>query len=107
MESTLKIMDNRTTIEIDKDIPSYISINFNLGTSLTELMLSPANFEDLGNKMFPDGIMPEDFNKKVDMLNLLLEELSPVRDKENPDWRISKAEYNTTVDEIYYESEEV
>jgi hypothetical protein len=107
MMNKIEIMDNRTTIEVDKTLPSYTLINFNLGTSLIELMLSPSNFEDLGNKLFPKGLMPDTFADKVDMLNELLEELSPVIDINDTDWCISKVTYNHDADTIYYESEEI
>jgi hypothetical protein len=103
----LEIMDNRTIIEVETDYAPYKIIKFNVDGQAIELELSNANYEDLGNAMFPDGIMPEDFNKKVEMLNSLIEELSPVLDKEQSDWCLSKVTYDRDKDFVYFEAMEV
>jgi hypothetical protein len=105
----VEILDNRTTIEVEgaKERVGHKTITFKEGTSYFELMISDCNYDDLGSKMFPDGIMPEDFNKKVDMLNQLLEEIGPIIDAMDTDRGINKVTYDVEVDTVYYESEEV
>jgi hypothetical protein len=100
----VEILDNRTTIEVDKDIPSYTAIEFKLnGQAICELMLSPANFEDLGNKLFPKGLMPDTFADKLDMLNELIEDLGPIFDNNDKDYSINKVTYDEDSDNLYFD----
>jgi hypothetical protein len=108
MNTKVEIMDIHTTIEVENgDTPiGDKTITFKDGTSTLVLELSSANYTDLGNKLFPKGLMPDTFTDKLDMLNALIEELGPIIDSNDTDWHISKVTYNHDMDTVYYESEE-
>jgi hypothetical protein len=94
--------DGAVQIEVQEHeyiINNFNTIQFKAGNSATEINLSKGDYNELGQKMFPDGLIPDDFHKKIAMLNQLIEELE-IRDKENPDWKLSNIKYIGGEDDI-------
>jgi hypothetical protein len=108
METTLMIKDIHTTIEVENgDTPiGDKTITFKDWTSSIVLELSSANYEDLGNKLFPKGLMPDTFTDKLDMLQNLIEDIGPVFDNNDKDWCIDKVTYNEEEDKVYFSTED-
>ena len=82
-------------------------ITFGQRSNTMELNLSKDNLEELRQKLSPDGLIPDDFHAKIAMMNQLIEELEDIRDRESPDWELSKVTYNETLDTIYFDTKEV
>ena len=82
-------------------------ITFGQRSNTTELNLSKDNLEELRQKLSPDGLIPEDFHKKIAMMNRLIEELEDIRDKEQPDWELSTVYYDEEHDTVLFDCKEV
>jgi hypothetical protein len=87
-------------------INNFHTIQFKAGNSILEINLSQDNFNELGQKMFPQGLMPDSFSAKVDMLNQLLEEIDHIEDIENKGYYITKFWYDSKKDMVYFDCEE-
>jgi hypothetical protein len=73
-----------------------------------EIHIGQSNLDYLRQKLSPQGLIPDDFPMKIVMMNQLIEELEDIRDKEDPDWELSKVEYiGGDKDIIYFETREV
>lgn len=110
MLTKIDISNIRTNIEVtNANLPSdnFKTIEIKEGDSYIALEISDDNYNELGQKMFPDGLMPDDFHKKIHMMNQLIEELEDIRDKENPDWELSKVYYNEEADTVFFDTKEV
>jgi hypothetical protein len=110
MIQKIDVMDIKTNISVTDagwTIDNIKTIEFIEGTSSISLELSEPNYLELGQKMFPDGLMPESFEKKLDMLNALIEDLVSIKDSNDHDWELSQARYNGEDDEIYFDVKEV
>ena len=92
-------------IEVDNVLDK---ITFGQRSNTLELNLSKDNMNELGQKMFPQGLIPDDFPMKIVMLNQLIEELEDIRDKENPDWELKSVYYvGGDVDSTFFDTKEV
>jgi hypothetical protein len=92
-------------IEVDNVLDK---ITFGQRSNTLELNLSKDNMNELGQKMFPDGLIPDDFHKKIAMLNQLIEELEDIQDVQQPEYELSKVWYEGgDVDRIYFDCKEV
>jgi hypothetical protein len=101
------MIDTKATIEIDNFGPTAQLI-LNDGESKLSITFTQDNLEYLRQKLCPQGLIPDDFPMKIVMMNQLIEELEDIRDKENPDWELSKVEYiGGDKDMIYFETREV
>jgi hypothetical protein len=101
------MIDTKATIEIDNFGPTAQLI-LNDGESKLSITFTQDNLEYLRQKLCPQGLIPDDFPMKIVMMNQLIEELEDIRDKENPDWELSKVEYiGGDEDMIYFETREV
>jgi hypothetical protein len=101
------MIDTKATIEIDNFGPTAQLI-LNDGESKLSITFTQDNLEYLRQKLCPQGLIPDDFPMKIVMMNQLIEELDDIRDKENPDWELSKVEYiGGDEDMIYFETREV
>jgi hypothetical protein len=86
---------------------NYMTVLFqNKGLNL-EIDISDPNLKELGERVFPNGLMPNTHAKKVALLNYLIQELGPVYDKNDQDWHISHVTYDEDgEDKLYYYTEE-
>lgn len=115
MVTKIDLMNNKTSIDVTDAqllVDNFKTITFREGTfehghSYTYLEISDDNFNELGQKMFPDGLIPDDFHKKIAMMNQLIEELEDIQDKEQPDWELSKVYYNEETDTVFFDTKEV
>jgi hypothetical protein len=92
-------------IEVDNVLDK---ITFGQRSNTLELNLSKDNMNELGQKMFPQGLIPDDFHKKIALMNQLIEELEDIRDKDNPDWELKSVYYvGGDVDSTFFDTKEV
>ena len=90
-------------IEVDNVLDK---ITFGQRSNTLELNLSKDNMNELGQKMFPQGLIPDDFSMKIVMLNQLIEELEYIEDRENKGFYLKKISYDEETDNIYFDCEE-
>lgn len=90
-------------IEVDNVLDK---ITFGQRSNTLELNLSKDNMNELGQKMFPQGLIPDDFSMKIVMLNQLIEELEYIEDRENKGFYLKKVSYDEETDNIYFDCEE-
>jgi hypothetical protein len=80
-----------------------------IGDVINEIDIKDAKYlhSELERVLYPDGLIPDDFHEKIAMLNQLIDDLD-IRDRENPDWKLSKIEYIGGDEDItYFECMEV
>jgi hypothetical protein len=106
MVSRSEIIGKRVTIDI-KDagfmVNNIKTITFREGDSYIHLDLSDENYNELGQKMFPQGLIPDGFHEKIDLLNQLIEELEYIEDRENKGFYLKKVSYDEETDNIYFD----
>ncbi len=103
----MNMIDRKATVDLsDYTITKVLTLND--GDSKVQITLTNENFEYLRQTLSPNGLMPDSFEGQINMMNQLIEELEDIRDKENPDWELSKVEYiGGDEDMIYFETREV
>jgi hypothetical protein len=109
MLTKIDLMNNRTSIEVTDAkmiIDNFHTIEFKDGESYIALEISEDNYNELGQKMFPQGLIPDDFSMKIIMLNQLIEELEYIEDRENKGFYLKKVSYDEETDNIYFDCEE-
>ena len=103
----LNLVGENITIEKSNYTTSSVITLKGEGLNL-EINIDQSNLEYLRQTLSPDGLMPDDFHKKIAMLNQLIEELEDIQDKEQPDYELSKVWYEGgDVDRIYFDCKEV
>lgn len=111
MLSRTEIMGKKVTVEITDAgciVDNFKTITFREGDNYHYIEISDDNYNELGQKMFPDGLIPDDFHKKIAMMNQLIEELEDIQDVQQPDYELSKVWYEGgDVDRIYFDCKEV
>jgi hypothetical protein len=110
MVNRTEIMSNKVTVEITDAgmiVDNFKTITFREGDNYNYIEISDENYNELGQKMFPDGLIPDDFHKKIAMLNQLIEELEDIQDVENPDWELRNIWYDQEKDTIFFDCKEV
>jgi hypothetical protein len=108
MEGSFRIIDPVTIEVSDKNykIDNFRTVLFqNKGMNL-EIDLSDSNYKEMGEKLFPHGLMPASLEEKLALLNYLIKDIGPVYDNENPEWFISTVKYNEKEDRLYFDCEE-
>jgi hypothetical protein len=101
------MIDTKATIEIDNFGPTAQLI-LNDGESKISITFTQDNLEYLRQKLSPQGLIPDDFQMKIVMLNQLIEELEDIRDKDNPDWELKSVYYvGGDVDTTFFDTKEV
>ena len=103
----LNLIGENITIEKSNYMTSSVITLKGEGLNL-EIHIDQSNLEYLKQTLSPNGLMPDSFEGQINMMNQLIEELEDIRDKENPDWELSKVEYiGGDEDMIYFETREV
>jgi hypothetical protein len=101
------MIDTKATIEIDNFGPTAQLI-LNDGESKISITFTQDNLEYLRQKLSPQGLIPDDFQMKIVMLNQLIEELEDIQDVQQPEYELSKVWYEGgDVDRIYFDCKEV
>jgi hypothetical protein len=88
------LRDNYTTILLQTN-----------GTNI-ELEISDSAYRQLGEALFPNGLMPDTFRKKVELLKFMMDEVGGVYDIENKSFYISKVFYEVGDDKVYFDCKE-
>ena len=115
MDQKIDITENNITIEVDNK--NYLHDNYRTilfqargihqeVVSNLEITISDSNYMYLGEKLYPDGLLPDTFEKRLALLNYLIQDIGPVYDFEDKDWYISKVRYDKDEDKLYFDCEE-
>lgn len=115
MDQKIDITENNITIDVDNK--NYLQDNYRTilfqarginreVVSNLEVNISDSNYKELGEKLYPEGLMPESFEEKLAMLNYLIQDIGPVYDYENLEFSISNIKYNKDEDKLYFDCEE-
>ena len=115
VDTKIDILSNNISIEV-KDMGykegNYRTILFQARgihqevVSNLEITISDSNYKYLGEKLYPGGLMPDTFEKKLALLNYLIQDIGPVYDKEDEDFYISDVKYDSDEDKLYFYCEE-
>jgi hypothetical protein len=104
---TINTLGENITIEV-ADYGSDSTIHIKGSDTNCEIHISKSNLDYLRQKLNPNGLIPDDFQMKIVMLNQLIEELEDIRDKDNPDWELKSVYYvGGDVDSTFFDTKEV
>ena len=115
MDQKIDITENNITIDVDNK--NYLQDNYRTVlfqargisrdiVSNIETNISDENYKYLGEKLYPDGLLPDTFEKRLALLNYLIQDIGPVYDFEDKGWYISKVRYDKDEDKLYFDCEE-
>jgi hypothetical protein len=115
MDQKIDITSNNISIDIDNK--NYLQDNYRTilfqdrglnreVVSNLEINISDPNYKELGEILYPDGLMPNTFEKKLALLNYLIQDIGPVYDYENPEFYISEVKYREDEDRLYFDCKE-
>jgi hypothetical protein len=104
---TINTLGENITIEV-ADYGSDSTIHIKGSDTNCEIHISKSNLDYLRQKLNPNGLIPDDFQMKIHMMNQLIEDIDGIRDKEDPDWELDKVYYiGGDVDLVYFNTKEV
>jgi len=115
MDQKIDITENNITIEVDNK--NYLQDNYRTVlfqargisrdiVSNLEINISDENYKYLGEKLYPDGLLPDTFEKRLALLNYLIQDIGPIYDIEDKDWYISNVKYEEDKLYAYFEEDE-
>lgn len=110
MDQKIDITENNITIDVSNK--GYLEGNYRTilfqargihqeVVSNLEITISDSNYQYLGEKLYPHGLMPESFEEKLAMLNYLIQDIGPVYDNENLEFYISEVKHDRDEDKLY------
>jgi hypothetical protein len=101
---TINTLGENITIEV-ADYGSDSTIHIKGSDTNCEIHISKSNLDYLRQKLNPNGLIPDDFQMKIHMLNEIIEDVGPVRDVEQEEYYISKITYDNENDNVYFDCE--
>jgi hypothetical protein len=104
---TINTLGENITIEV-YDYGPDSTITIKSADTNCEIHMSKDNTDYLRQKLSPQGLMPDDFQMKIVMMNQLIEDIGDIRDKNDPAWELDEVYYiGGDDDTVYFDCKEV
>jgi hypothetical protein len=94
---TINTLGENITIEVH-DYGPDTTIHIKGAETNCEIHIGQSNLEYLKQKLSPQGLIPDDFQMKIHMMNELIEDIGDILDENDKGWELSHISYNNETD---------